>query len=116
MRAFTILAFDDIIEGTATAWYTSATFDDQLGSADGLGLQTITTDVSGVSPTLTCQVQTSADGKHWVDAGSPQISAQPMSNDISDQGTLERFDPLIAVVHVRPLPREFSLNEDGKVV
>lgn len=102
MRAFTVLAFDEIIATAATSYYTSASLNAQLGSADGLVLHAITTMVSG-SPTLTCQIEHSGNGDDWVNAqGSPEISAFSASNFGATHGQLFMFNPvLLTYVRVR---------------
>ena len=65
MRTFNTLIFDDIISGTASNWFTSSDFCDQLGSADFLLLQARTSFVSGTSPTLTVDIEHSPDGQSW---------------------------------------------------
>jgi hypothetical protein len=72
MLSFTRLVFDEIIAGTATTWFTSAGFNDLLGSADRVSLHLITTDVSGTSPTLECSLQESGNAMDWVDL-SPSL-------------------------------------------
>jgi hypothetical protein len=82
MRLFTVQAFDDIISGTGEVWHSPASLSDLLGSADALLLQAVTTDVAGASPTLTCRIETSANGKDWLFLGFPAaIDAQAMAND-----------------------------------
>jgi hypothetical protein len=86
VREFTVEAFDEIISGTTSAWYTPAQFNDQLGSVDGLTLHAVTTDVTGSFPTLTCGVETSANGMDWIAYGStPAINGVSIaSGDVKE--------------------------------
>jgi hypothetical protein len=82
MRLFTVQAFDDIISGTGEVWHSPASLSDLLGSADAMVIHAVTTDVAGSAPTLTCRVETSANGKDWLFLGFPAaINAQTMAND-----------------------------------
>jgi hypothetical protein len=65
MRIYGEQVFDDIISGTTSAWYTSARFDDLLGTADMLAVMAISTAVAGTSPQLALSLEHSADGRHW---------------------------------------------------
>lgn len=65
MRQLTLEIFDEIVSGTGQDWYTSASHNDLLGSADALILQAVATGVSGTSPTLTCELEHSGDGRKW---------------------------------------------------
>lgn len=82
MRAFTISAFDEILIGTATTWYTSADYNALLGSADWIGLYAVTSSANGTSPTLTCQIEHSGDARNWVTlltGTTTEIDHQPIS-------------------------------------
>jgi hypothetical protein len=103
MRKFTLVAFDDIIFGTGTNWYTSASFNDELGSADGLVLHAAPSFVSGTAPTLTCQIEHSANGRNWVNAQTTaEINGLGLTNYIPLEGKLSMFSPvLLNFVRVR---------------
>ena len=95
MQMFSIPVFDQIISGTGVSWYTSAALNDQLGAADQVAFQAVTTKVSGTSPTLTCQMEHSGDGRNWLPfvAGTPEVDAQPIFNDANFLGMWGIFDP-----------------------
>lgn len=103
MRDLRILAFDDVITGTAATWYTSADHNGPLGFADALEIHAVTTNVSGTSPALTCQVEHSANGRHWLNAqASAEIGAVAISNDASFLGVVPLLNPpLLTFVRIR---------------
>lgn len=78
MKLFNIAAFDDNIAGTTTTWYSPATLNGDIGTADMLILQANASNVTGTAPVgLTVRVEHSADGQNWVSvsSGSPEINA-----------------------------------------
>ena len=86
MRQFSTLVFDDTITGTSTSWVTSASHNDQLGSADFLTFHGITTGVAGTTPTLTCRLEHSADGRSWVaptEGGDAELNEEAIQDDQS---------------------------------
>jgi hypothetical protein len=83
MLSFANLVFDDIITGTGKKWYTSASFNDLLGSADVLTVHAITTDVSGTAPKLTCLFEHSGNAKDWIN-----MDLGIVNEAIADHGTL----------------------------
>jgi hypothetical protein len=90
------MIFDERISGTGTNWYTSADFNDRLGTGDQLALHAVTTAVSGTAPTLTCRVETSANGKDWYAAQTtPEINASAMVNGKASQGQVPAFLPVL---------------------
>lgn len=104
MITFNVHAFDDFISGTATTWYTPSELNDLLGRGDNLTLHAATTAVSGTGPTLTCQVEHSANGEDWSAAGSPaQINAVSISNDGAYGGSIDGLGgvPLLGFVRIR---------------
>ncbi len=102
MRDFNILAFDDSIRGTGVNWYTPITLNDQLGQADGLALNAITTKVTGTSPTLTCQVEHSGDQRLWLSVGTAEINAAAIANETTLFGLRASFNPvLLGFVRIR---------------
>src|SRR5687768_14851843 len=87
MIVFSGLVFDKSISGTGNTWYTSAEFHDSLGRGDELAIHAVTTGVSGLFPTVTCQVETSANGKDWYNAqGAAEINGGVISNDATLEG------------------------------
>jgi len=75
MRTFYVLAYDHILEGT-TATYTDPRLNDLLGSVEQLRLFAVTRDTSGTSPTLTVQIEESADNVRWTSkTGTAEINA-----------------------------------------
>ena len=94
MIVFSGLVFDQSISGTGDTWYTSAEHNDSLGLGDELAIHAVTTGVSGSAPTITCRVETSANGKDWYDAqGGPEISGA-----ISNDATLEGGVAIVLVI------------------
>jgi hypothetical protein len=82
MQKFNTLVFDESLSGTGTTWYSDADFSDMLGECDSLAIEARTTNVSGTSPTLTVQVEHSADNQNWLSlAGTAEINAQAIAND-----------------------------------
>lgn len=97
MREFNKDVFDEIISGTGNTWYTPASFNDLLGSADFLGIYAATTNVSGTSPTLTVQAQHSADGQNWVNvSGTPELSAVSIASNTGYYGSDNGLAPVLA--------------------
>lgn len=82
MRTFNTTAFDDTISGTGFTWYSPARLNALLGSSESLGIQAWVGNVTGTSPTLTVQIEHSADAEHWLPAtaGAPEISTSISSN------------------------------------
>lgn len=75
MRTFHRCVFDDAIEGTS-AVYTGAQWNAVLGLADKLKLVAITDQASGTTPTLTVQIEESADQRNWASkSGTAEINA-----------------------------------------
>ena len=94
MRSFNIIAFDDLISGTASTWYTSSDLDEVLGASDAMVLHAATSAVTGTGPTLTCQVEHSASTEDWAAVGSAQISTS-IANDGSYRGLIDNFNPVL---------------------
>lgn len=63
-RVFVQEAFNTQISGNAML-HTSPKFNDLLGRADVLQVQTYVSGVTGTSPTITVKVQGTNDGIHW---------------------------------------------------
>lgn len=95
MRQQNIIAFDDSVEGT-TAVYTTPAWNDQLGASNKWYLQAITSNVSGTSPTLSVQAETSPNERDWTNLTSiPEVngvslsaSARTISAIVSGQNSL----------------------------
>ncbi len=95
MRDLNILAFDDIVAGTSTTWYTPSPLNEALGTADVIVLHAVPTMVSGTSPTLTCTVEHSADGRSWnAMESAPAINAAALVTGTSLLGTGTTNSPL----------------------
>jgi hypothetical protein len=79
MRLFNILAFDNLIQGTA-AIYTDPLIARQLATADRLKYHVYADQVSGTSPTITVQGEESGNGVNWANkAGTAEINAQALN-------------------------------------
>jgi hypothetical protein len=66
MLTMSTLVFDEIIRSGQAPRFTSATFNDLLGSPDGLALHAVITLLDGSEGELFCLVQHSGNGKDWV--------------------------------------------------
>lgn len=100
MRTLTILAFDEIIAGTGSTWYTPDSYHAELGACDFLVVTAQTTGVSGTVPTVTCTFEQSADGRQWLANGaSPEINGFSMANDAITWGA--PANPLLRFVRVK---------------
>lgn len=87
MRILNVLAFDEVIDGTSSTWYTPAELNDTLGAADYLGLQAFAMGVSGTTPTLTIAIEHSANNVNWVAlAGTPELNAVSIASNTSYLG------------------------------
>jgi hypothetical protein len=79
MRIFNQLVFDGYVNGSA-AVFSNPAFYDLLGSTDQLSITGYTAQVGGTSPTLTVQVEHSADSIRWVNRNATaEISAAALS-------------------------------------
>jgi hypothetical protein len=74
MRMLNKLVFDEYIpaaNGQAAAFVTSNDLNEELGRSDQIAWQLIADNIAGTgwttSATMTCRLQTSADGRNWVD-------------------------------------------------
>lgn len=92
MREFTVEVGDNYFSSAAPL-YTSCRFNDVLGMADQLIIHALTMSVAGTGPTLTCDVQHSANGLDWVTVATPPINAQTMVSNTVLQGVLPFFNP-----------------------
>ncbi len=113
MRDFSQLVFDDTINGTAGVWYTPTTLNDDLGRADALTVQAVTTGVSGTSPTLTVVIEHSGDGRIWATAATP-ISAASMTNGATYAGRIG-FNSAALMQFVRLKITMAGTNPAGRV-
>jgi len=78
-RRDNILAFDDFVVGNS-AVYTRARLNSQLGGCDKCALTAVADQVSGTTPTITVQIEESADERNWSSKnGTPEINAQSLS-------------------------------------
>lgn len=79
MRLFHVLAFDNLVQGTATI-YTDPSLARGLGSADQLKIAAVADQVSGTSPTLTVQIEDSGEGMRWAAKnGTAEINASSLA-------------------------------------
>lgn len=104
MREFTVQVFDETITGTSTTWYTSATFNDLLGSADELIVHAVADGVSGTVPTLTVGVDHSCNGIDWINVGwtASTLTGQTLANDTTYYGFFPTFfPPLLTYARLR---------------
>lgn len=69
MQLFHTLVFDDAIEGI-TSVYSDSRFNAEIGSADKLQVMGVVSQVSGTSPTITVQLEHSADNRNFVNKSS----------------------------------------------
>jgi len=77
MRRGTIRVFDDYVLGT-TPVYSPSQLTKALAQFEKVALQIVADEVSGTAPTLAAMLQTSSDGRHWVDK-SPGLAATAIS-------------------------------------
>ena len=84
MRILNLKVFDDLISGTTANWLSSSEFDSAIGKADGFAMQTVTTGVAGIQPTLTILTEHSCDGENWVwSENDDLINRTPITEDSS---------------------------------
>lgn len=89
MQAYSIAAFDEFISGTSDVWHTPSTYDELFGTADGILVYATTTNVSGIDPLLTCQVEHSGNGTDWNYVQSAdQLFAKPFFEDATLAGAV----------------------------
>jgi len=104
MLAFNKLVFDNTISGTAGTWYSPCVYDEVLGSADLIILMVHPMGVSGTSPTITCRLEHSADGRKWNQVNATaEINAQALVTDsaIGGTGVAETITPYLRFVRVK---------------
>jgi len=105
MLAYNKLVFDNTISGTVGTWYSPCLYDDLLGSADAIHLMVHPMSVSGTSPTVTCRLEHSADGRKWIQvSGTAEINAQALVNDTAIGSTtpsLQTITPYLQFVRVK---------------
>jgi hypothetical protein len=74
-----VLVFDDRLTSTAAA-YTSADFVYLLGAYSRMRIQALASNVSGTAPTLTVQLEHSADERNFVSVNTtPEINASALA-------------------------------------
>ncbi|MBI4703234.1 MAG: hypothetical protein HY744_19125 [Deltaproteobacteria bacterium] len=64
MRQFQQIVFDGFVYGTDTV-YSDAAYNDLVGSVNQLGIHALASEISGTSPTLTVDVETSSNQLNW---------------------------------------------------
>ena len=95
-----ILAFDDVVNGTA-AVYSSSFFDALLGQLERFGVQVVVQALTDVS-SLTVQIETSADGRKW----APKNATADVSQGSVSQGSqVVLYGSDVAVVAAHGLAR-----------
>jgi hypothetical protein len=88
MRLYHMQIFDDLIEGTSSAWYSGAEYNDVLGSADYIVVSAVVTGLGG-SPTLTVSSEDSGDALHWIPAPTAEINGVTLTaNDTVYSGVV----------------------------
>jgi hypothetical protein len=102
MQAYSVAAFDEFISGTTGVWSTPATYNEPFGTADGIVVYATTTDVSGVGPVLTCQIEHSGNGTDWnYVQSSDQLIAQPIYEEATLAGSVfALLPPMLKFVRV----------------
>jgi len=102
-RKANLLVFDDFVVGT-TATYTPTRLNDRLGQFDKYSLTAIADQVSGTTPTVTVQLEHSADQRNWANKnGTAEINAQSLSTSQTNvfTGTDAGTTPANAFVRLR---------------
>ena len=98
MRIGTLTLFDETISGTSTLWYTPASTYDVLGRGDLFAFGATVYNVTGVTPTLTVQVEHSADGQNWTNrVTSPEIGPTNIANasNTMQVGAIDGWQPVM---------------------
>lgn len=81
MRKASTTVYDDFVQGTSATFYSDTTFNVVLGMYDKVGVQVVTDNASGTTPTITVVWEHSNDGRNWhekttlVDAGAVSTTA-----------------------------------------
>jgi hypothetical protein len=79
MIVFVQEIFNNFVSGTANI-YTDTGIASLLGSVDRLSFGLKVLGVTGTSPTITCQLESSADGARWQNQqATPELSAQSLN-------------------------------------
>ena len=79
MQVFHILVYDDAVEGT-TAVYSDPRHNAELTAADALQIMGVVSQVGGSTPTITVQLEHSADNRNFVNkSGTAEIDAASLS-------------------------------------
>lgn len=104
MKALTLVLFDDSISGTGVVWYSPDEYSEELGEHDQIGVHAAVSNVSGTLPTLTVNVEHSADGQNWLTArgyapwgsaqGLPEISTA-IGPNATYSGSDTGLDPVL---------------------
>jgi hypothetical protein len=82
MKKAVILAFDDHVQGNGVVYLTDTSLNLALALYDKLGVQIVTDNATGTSPTITVELQHSNDGRNW-HVKSTLVSAQAVSTTAS---------------------------------
>jgi hypothetical protein len=83
MRIHHDLVFDEVLEGNLPL-YTPRAFNQRLALCEQLELYVLCSNASGMSPTLTVQIEDSPDQIHWSDRNvAPEISAATLSTTLN---------------------------------
>lgn len=118
MKKYAVVAMDEIIQGAATDFYTAASMNPVLGSADKFVAHVVVDNVSA-NGNITVQVEHSSDGRNWVpknvNGGTPPttvaeinavgITAGVTNSDVrftfSSDGSDTAPRPLLPLVRLR---------------
>lgn len=103
MRMLNTLAFDEYVQPTATAFYTPASQNDNLGRYDQLGLQVIT-DNANAAGSITAQIEHSADGRNWINKnGTAEVNGATVATGQTNvaAGSDTGSSPSLGFVRVR---------------
>jgi hypothetical protein len=100
MRLFSATVFDDLIAGTALVWYTSSEAIDLLAQADVMSLHVCPRGVSGNSPTLSVNVEHSADAQLWATAQALVVNSS-LQNETTLYASTSTTATLLSFVRFR---------------
>lgn len=102
-RLFNIQLFDGVVTG-ADPRYSLRAHEARLAAADRLVIQAVAVQATGTSPTLTVQLEHSADEVSWIAKNSqPEIDAIPLdpATTVVAVGFDDGWNPTLALARVR---------------
>lgn len=83
-RQFNVKLFDGVVLGTSPQ-YSSRDLELQIGRADRLAVQAVALQVTGVSPTLTIQLEHAGDERNWVAKNAiPEIDSFSLDTTLAN--------------------------------